>query len=133
MTEDLRMETENLSVLARDLTQAWTRAHGAPTATGSPLAGSDGLAVRIDDAFSEAERYTATSPAGRVLVQQYTELLLEQVGDDLITRVEGALDRSVVSTGVASNVEAGWVMVYFQLGERLSPDRGAGQVAQSEG
>jgi hypothetical protein len=110
---------EKLSVLAQDFLQEWKHAHGAPNGTANPLIGRDSLAVHIEHAFTKAELNLAEQPAGRHLVVQYAEGLLDQVCSHMVGRVEETLDRRVVSTGVSLNPAAGWLMCFYKFDDPL--------------
>ena len=77
---------------------------------------------------SKAELNLAAQPAGRNLICEYTEGLLDQVCHNLIARVEAAMGYKVVSTGLSFNLKAGWIMCFYKLSpnpltgqERIAP------------
>ena len=110
---------ENLSVLAQDFLQEWKRAHGAPNGTANALVGRDSLAIHIEHAFTKAELNLVEHSAGRHLVAQYAEGLLDQVCNSMVGRVEEVLNRRVVSTGVSLNPAADWLMCFYKFDNPL--------------
>ena len=70
----------------------------------------------LEDVLSPAERQMASTQAGRKILQELEERILEQARPQLQQLVEGAVERKSVLTEVHLDVANGSVLGYFQLG-----------------
>jgi uncharacterized protein YbcI len=97
----------------------WARLHGLGHRAASALAGSDHIAVIIEEAFSPAEQRLARQTPGQNVMQTYTEQMLAQLYEAVTPRVEAHHGRHVVGASYSLNFTAGWVVCVFKLGEAL--------------
>lgn len=107
-----------LQSLADDFLRAWQRAHGTETGSAHAMVGPQGIVIFIENAFSRAELTVAHQGQGSSteLLQRYVRSLLDHICLEERQRVETAVSRPILSTGVSMDPEAGWVMCVFRVG-----------------
>lgn len=104
-----------LTAVADDVLSAWRQDHGTAGGRAHTLVGPEGVAVFIENAFSQAEAALALQQSGSDLLNRYVRQLLEQVCVEQAARLEGATGCRVTSTGVSTDPAAGWAMCFFKL------------------
>lgn len=109
--------------LAQDFLAAWQQAHGAPDGAASALVGPNSLAVLLEKAFSRAEHNLSRQSNNTVLLDQYIQRLIGQIAPDLAGRVEQVTGRPVLKTGLKTDIDQNWVIIFFKLGDALEPTK----------
>jgi uncharacterized protein YbcI len=118
------LRSEHETALATLLRAAWEQAHGAPAGKVHVLLGPESVAAWIEDVLSPAERAVAMGAEGHELLQRYTEQLLGTMLLDLQAHVEGIMGRFIVSSTARADMDTGYVLCFFVLGEPF-PDAAA--------
>ena len=108
-------QLDNLDLLAQEFLQAWQDAHGVKSGHAYTLAGSDHLAIIIEDSFSLAERKLAEGHTGETLLRQYAVELLSQICDRMQKRIQQDFGRKVRTSKINVNPENDQVMFIFKL------------------
>ena len=106
-----------LDRLSQDFLAAWHDSHGFKAGNASALIGPDRLAILIEGAFSKAERKLAEAQTGENLLREYASELLNQICETMMTRIEQAAQRKVLSSDINVNPDADQVMFIFKLEE----------------
>ncbi len=115
--KDNRSQQE--AALAAVLLKLWERAHGTLADNVRIQVGTDSVAAWSDAALSPAEKAVARGKDGRLLMQRYTQELLNTILPELRAQVETITGRQIVSGNTSVDVETGQVLCFFVLGERI--------------
>jgi hypothetical protein len=94
----------------------WQQAHGAPEGAVTVMPVHNGLAVLVENAFSQAELALARQSTDNLL-QQYVDSLARQTLPALTTRVEEVTGWPLGAASVTSNIEQNWLMVFIRFSE----------------
>jgi uncharacterized protein YbcI len=108
------------SELAAALLKLWESAHGVLAGNVRVLMGPDSVAAWIESVLSPAEQAIARKNDGHLLIQRYTEGLLNSIKPELLAQVETITGRRVVSSNARPDVDTGHVLCFFVLGEPLA-------------
>jgi len=108
------------SALAAALLRLWESAHGVLAGNVRVLMGPDSVAAWIEAVLSPAEQAIARRKDGHLLIQRYTEELLNSIKPELLAQVETITGRRVVSSNARPDVDTGHVLCFFVLGEPLA-------------
>ncbi len=108
------------AAIAKALLRAWERAHGTLAGKVRILMGPDSVAAWIEAVLSPAEQVVARRNDGHLLIQRYTEELLNSIQPDMQAQVELITGRRVVSSNAHPDVDTGHVLCFFVLGEPLA-------------
>lgn len=99
---------------------AWQETHGTAKGQAKVLVNLNILTIILEDTFTDAEVAMAQDGKSHLLLQQYIDKLFQQIAPELITRVEKATHRPVLSNHVSSSLKSGWIMCTFKLGDKHS-------------
>ena len=110
-----------LTTVCKDILAAWRQAHGTSDGNAHAMVGPEGIVVFIEEAFCKAELRLAAQQQGEQLLNRYIHSLLTEMCREQVQQVETAVQRQVISTGVSTDLEAGWVMCVFKLAEQQQP------------
>jgi len=106
------------AALAAAFLKLWESAHGMLAGNVRVLIGPDSVAAWIEDAISPVELAIARRNDGHMLIQRYTEELLNSIKPELLAQVETMTGRRVVSSNARPDVDTGHVLCFFVLGEQ---------------
>jgi uncharacterized protein YbcI len=106
--------------LAVTLLRLWEGAHGMMAGNVRVLIGPDSVTAWIEAVLSPAEQTIARTNDGHLLIQRYTEELLNSIKPELQGQVETITGRRVVSGTARPDVDTGHVLCVFVLGEPLA-------------
>ena len=106
------------AALAAAFLKLWESAHGMLAGNVRVLIGPDSVAAWIEDAISPAEQAIARRNDGHMLIQRYTEELLNSIQPELYAQVETIMGQRVVSSNARPDVDTGHVLCFFVLGEQ---------------
>jgi len=106
--------------LAVAFLKLWESAHGMLAGNVRVLMGPDSVAAWIEAVLSPAEQAIARRKDGHLLIQRYTEELLNSIRLELLAQVETITGRRVVSSNARPDVDTGHVLCFFVLGEQLA-------------
>ncbi|MCA9970349.1 MAG: DUF2294 family protein [Anaerolineales bacterium] len=115
MSVQTMLDETLLTSVADEVLTAWRQHHGTTGGRAHTLVGPEGVAVFIEEAFSQAETALAVQQSGSSLLSRYVRRLLEEVCAEQVERLEAATGRRVTSTGVSTDPVDGWAMCYFKL------------------
>ena len=118
---ELLTDYTQCEALAQEFLAAWQQAHGAPDGAASALVGPNSLAVLLEKAFSRAEHNLSRRPDTAALLKQYIQRLIDQIAPNVAGRVEQVTGRRVLTTGLNTDIEQNWVIIFFKLGDALEP------------
>ena len=126
---DTGIRSQQEAALVVALLRLWESAHGTLAGNVRVLVGPDSVAAWIEAVLSPAERVVARRNDGHILIQRYTEELLNLIQPELRKQVESITCRRIVSGSARADVGTGHVLCFFVLGESLatSPSPGAGE------
>ena len=120
LQREMLFDYTNGEALAQEFLTIWQQAHSAPDGTASALIGTDSLAILLEHAFSRAEHSLSQQRSDSAdLLRQYIHRLIHQIAPKLAGRVEQVKGRPVLTTSFNSDIEQGWVIVFFTLGDTL--------------
>jgi uncharacterized protein YbcI len=108
------------ATLAAALLRLWEGAHGVLAGSVRVLMGPDSVTAWIESVLSPAELAVARRNDGHLLIQRYTEELLNSIQPELQAQVETITGRRVVSSNARPDVDTGHVLCFFVLGEPLA-------------
>lgn len=108
------------AALATALLKLWEKAHGTPAGKVRVLMGADSVTALIEAVLSPAERTVARRNDGHLLIQHYTEELLNSIQPELRAQVETITGRRIVSGNARADVDTGHVLCFYVLGEPLA-------------
>jgi uncharacterized protein YbcI len=108
-------QLDPLDLLAQDFLQAWQDAHGVKSGRSYALSGPDHLAIIIEDSFSQAELKLAEGQTGESLLRKYAVELLNQICDQMSSRIQRVAGRRVEASNVNVSPESDQVMFIFKL------------------
>lgn len=120
LQREMLSDYTNGKALAQEFLTIWQQAHGAPDGTASALIGADSLAILLEHAFSRTEHSLRQQRSDSAdLLRQYIHRLIHQIAPKLAGRVEQVKGRRVLTTSFNSDIDQGWVIVFFKLGDTL--------------
>ncbi len=111
----IAQDEDTLTAVADAVLAAWQQHHGISNGSAHTLIGQEGVAVFIEDAFSQAELTLACQKDGSDLLHRYLKRILEHVCTEQKQRLEQAVGRKVTSTGVSTDPMAGWAMCFYRF------------------
>jgi len=117
---DSSIHPQQEAALVAALLRLWERAHGILAGNVHILVGPDSIAAWIEDGLSPAERAVSRRNDGHLLIQRYTEELLNSIQPELRAQVETITGRRIVSGNARVDVDAGQVLYFCVLGEFLT-------------
>ena len=103
------------TAVADSVLAAWQQHHGTSGGRAHALIGREGVAVFIENAFSQAETTLTAQQNGSDLLSRYVKQLLEYVCIEQSPRLEEATGCQVMSTSMCTDPAAGWAMCFFKL------------------
>jgi len=106
------------AALAAAFLKLWESAHGMLAGNVRVLIGPDSVAAWIEDAISPVELAIARRNDGHMLIQRYTEELLNTIQPELYAQVETIMGQRVVSSNARTDVDTGHMLCFFVLGEQ---------------
>jgi len=117
---DTGIRSQQEAALVAALLRLWESAHGTLAGNVRVLVGPDSVAAWIEAVLSPAERVVARRNDGHILIQRYTEELLNSIQPELRRQVESITRRRIVSGSARTDVDTGHVLCFFVLGEQLA-------------
>jgi len=114
---DTGIRSQQEAALVAALLRLWESAHGVLAGNVRVLLGPDSVAAWIEAVLSPAEQAIARRKDGHLLIQRYTEELLNSIKPELLAQVETITGRRVVSSNARPDVDTGHVLCFFVLGE----------------
>lgn len=117
MDETKGIRSQQEAALTAVLLKLWESAHGTLTGNVHILVGADSVAAWIDAALSPAEQAVAKKDDGHLLMQRYTQELLNSIKPELRAQVETITGRRILSGNTSVDVETGQVLCFFVLVE----------------
>jgi len=114
---DTGIRSQQDAALVAALLRLWESAHGVLAGNVRVLMGPDSVAAWIEAVLSPAEQAIARRKDGHLLIQRYTEELLNSIKPELLAQVETITGRRVVSSNARPDVDTGHVLCFFVLGE----------------
>ena len=114
---DTGIRSQQEAALVTALLRLWESAHGVLAGNVRVLMGPDSVAAWIEAVLSPAEQAIARRKDGHLLIQRYTEELLNSIKPELLAQVETITGRRVVSSNARPDVDTGHVLCFFVLGE----------------
>jgi len=117
---DTGIRSQQDAALVAALLRLWESAHGVLAGNVRVLMGPDSVAAWIEAVLSPAEQAIARRKDGHLLIQRYTEELLNSIKPELLAQVETITGRRVVSSNARPDVDTGHVLCFFVLGEPLA-------------
>lgn len=125
MNEAKSIRSQQEAALAAVLLRLWESAHGTLAGNIHILVGTDSVAAWSDAALSPGEQAVARRNDGHLLIQRYTQELLNSIQPELRAQVETITGRRIVSGNTSVDVETGQVLCFFVLGEQLAASLGS--------
>jgi len=101
--------------LAQALREFWEDYTGVRPAHVQVLAGERAIAVWLEQVLSPAQRQLASTQAGRKMLQELEEHILEQARPYFQQLVEGATERVGIRVAVHADVASGSILGFFRL------------------
>jgi len=101
--------------LAQALQEYWDEYAGIRPTRVRVLSGEGAIVVWLEEVLSPAERRMASTKAGRRMLQDLGERIVEQARPQLQRLVEGAIGQESTLAKVLFDVEKGSVLGFFQL------------------
>ena len=117
---DTGIRAQQEAALVAALLRLWESAHGTLAGNVRVLVGPDSVAAWIEAVLSPAEWVVARRNDGHILIQRYTEELLNSIQPELRAQVESITCRRIVSGSARTDVDTGHVLCFFVLGEQLA-------------
>jgi uncharacterized protein YbcI len=102
--------------LAQALQEFWNEYTGVCPTRVRVAAGEGTIAVWLEEVLSPAERQMASTQAGRNMLQELEERILEQARPQLQQLLEGSVGQESILTGVHLDIANGSVLAFFRLG-----------------
>ena len=102
--------------LARAVQEFWEEYTGVRPACVRVLAGDEDIVLWLEGILSPAERQMASTRAGRSMLQELEERILEQARPQLQRLVEGVVGQESTLAEVHLDVGGGTVLGFFRLG-----------------
>jgi len=102
--------------LAQALQKFWEEYAGIRPARVRVVSGEGAIVVWLEEVLSPAERQMASTEAGRTVLQELEERILEQARPHLQRLVEAAVGQESTLAKVHLDVANGSVLGFFQLG-----------------
>lgn len=106
--------------LAQTLQEFWKDYTGVSPAHVRVVANEGTIVVWLEEVLSPAQRQIANTQAGRRMLQELEERILEQARPQLQQLVEGAVGRESTLVQVHLDVSTGSVLGLFRLGSPIS-------------
>ncbi len=101
--------------LAQALQEYWDEYAGIRPTRVRVVSGEGAIVVWLEEVLSPAERQMASTQAGRKVLQDLEERIVEQARPQLQRLVEGAVGQESTRAKVLLDVENGSVLGFFQL------------------
>ena len=117
---DIDLRSQQEAALVAALLRLWESAHGTLAGDVRVLVGPDRVAAWIEAVLSPAEQAVSRRNDGHLLIQRYTEELLNSIQPELRAQVESITGRRIVSSNARADVDTGHVLCFFVLGEPLT-------------
>jgi len=102
--------------LAQALQEFWDEYAGIRPSRVRVVSGEGAIVVWLEEVLSPAERQMASTEAGRKMLQELEERILDQARPQLQELVEGAVGQKTSLAEVHLDVQNGSILGYFRLG-----------------
>jgi len=112
-----KTETQDVHTdLAQALQEFWDEYAGIRPSRVRVVSGEGAIVVWLEEVLSPAERQMASTQAGRKMLQELEERILDQARPQLQQLVEGAVEQESTLAEVHLDVANGSILGFFQLG-----------------